>query len=124
MLMDQAKASYPSQEIPADTAAMWAPAWATLAIRYGMPALRMALQALMLESRYFPHPAELRERLEALKPAPAKVYVPTTRREHARACGEAFAARVDEMTVEEVARLYGAESARLYRKKLEAERGE
>lgn len=121
-LMTQTKASYPAQEIPPETVEMWAPAWMALAIQYGLPAIRAALQAHMLASRFFPHPSEVRESLEALKPARDNVYVPSTRREVARLCGAKFAAGISEMTVEDVAEQYGPESARLYRAKLEAER--
>ncbi len=120
--MEQTKVSYPNQEIPPETVEMWFPAWMTLALGFGMPALEAALRGHMLSSRFFPHPAELRERLEAMRPAQASVFVPTTRREVARLCGAAIAERMSEMTVEGVAEQYGAESARLYRAKLEAER--
>jgi len=75
----------------------------------------------MLESRWFPLPAELRERLEAMTPAKPYVFVPMTRREIARLCGASVAERFGESSVEEVARMYGQESARLYRAKLQAE---
>ena len=122
LLMEQTKRSYPGQEIPEETVEMWAPVWATLATLHGIPALRMALQAHMLASRYFPHPSELQERLEAMRPAPrANVFVPQTRREVARLCGAAVAERMSEMSIETVARIHGPESARLYQTKLQKE---
>jgi hypothetical protein len=39
-----------------------------------------------------------------------------------RLCGSALAEQMSEMTVEDVERHYGVESAKLYRSKLEAER--
>jgi hypothetical protein len=122
MLMEQTKNSYPSQAIPEETVAMWAPAWIALSTFYGIPAMKKALERHMLASRYFPHPADLREHLEAQKTLGASVYVPSTRREVAKLCGGAVAAKLSEMTVEDVERHYGSESARLYRAKLEAER--
>jgi hypothetical protein len=92
-----------------------------MAIRYGLPLLRQALQAHMLESRWFPLPAELRERLEAMMPAKPNVFVPTTRREWAKLVGAETAARMSEMSVEDVARFHGPETARLYREKLQKE---
>lgn len=65
MLMDQTKRNYFAQEIPPETAEMWAPMWAALAVKHGIEALRKALQDHMAASRFFPLPAELRERLEA-----------------------------------------------------------
>jgi hypothetical protein len=121
-LMKQTKQSFPNQEIPRETLDMWFPAWMTLATAYGMAAVERALREHMLASRFFPQPAELRERLEAMRPARANVYVPSTRREFARLVGSAIAARVSEPTVVEVEKQYGAESARLYRAKLERER--
>ncbi len=121
LLMKQTKESYPAQEVPPETIAMWLPAWMTLAALHGIPALRTALQAHMLASRYFPHPSELRKLLDAMKPAQANVFVPQTRLEVARLCGEGVAERLGEMSVEDVARIHGAESARLYRAKLQKE---
>ena len=45
LLMKQTKESYPAQEVPPETIAMWLPAWMTLAALHGIPALRTALQA-------------------------------------------------------------------------------
>jgi hypothetical protein len=121
ILMEQTKLSYPGQEILKETVEMWAPAWMALAEKFGMAALRRGLQDHMMSSRFFPQPSELRDAIEARKSAPVNVYVPTTRREMARLCGPALTAKSDEMTVEDVERLYGKDSARLYRAKLEAE---
>ena len=95
-LMAQTKLSYPNQEIPPETLEMWAPAWMWLAIKYGLVTLKIALQEHVVTSKFFPQPADLRERLEALKPAPAKVHVPSTRREVERLAGRVSAARVSE----------------------------
>jgi hypothetical protein len=59
-----------------------------------------------------------------MRPAQASVHVPSTQREVARLCGAAVAERMSEMSVEDVAEHSGAESARLYRIKLEGERRE
>src|SRR5580704_9254762 len=85
-LMAQMKAGYPGQEIAQDTADVWTPLWMAQVIRYGMPAFRRALLDHMASSRFLPHPSELSERLEAMRPAQASVYVPSTRREVARLC--------------------------------------
>jgi hypothetical protein len=123
MLMEQTKNSYPAQEIPEETVAMWAPAWIALSSLYGIPAVKKALQRHMLTSRFFPLPSELREHLEALAPRQSTVCVPSTRREVAKLCGWKVAEQMSEMTVEDVEKHYGAESAKRYRAKLEAERG-
>lgn len=120
-LMTQTKAAFPAQEIPPETMDMWAPAWMALALKYGLDSIRTALQAHVMESRFFPLPAELRERLEASRPRRANVFVPTTRREWARLVGDAVAAGMSELSVEDCARVYGADSAKLYRAKLERE---
>jgi len=123
LLVEQTKASYPAQEIAPETMEMWFPLWMELARRHTISALRMALQAHMMESRYFPHPSELRERLEASRRGVANVFVPTTRAEMAKRCGAEVAAKVSELSVEDCAKLYGAESAKRYKAKLEKERG-
>ena len=92
-----------------------------MAIRYELPAFRKVLEGHMLESRWFPLPAELRERLEAMSPRKPDVFVPHTRREVARLCGATVAERMSEMSIETVARIHGPESARLYRTKLQKE---
>lgn len=118
-LMEQTKFAYPQQEIPPETAAMWAPAWIALALKYGIPAMRAALAEHMLGSRFFPQPAELRERIEANRPRPYTGFVPLTPTQVRRLTG-----RQDEheMSFEECDRLYGREAARRYRAKVE--RGE
>jgi hypothetical protein len=123
MLMEQTKAAYPAQSIPPETAEMHAPAWIALSTLYGISAMRKALQRHMLMSRFFPLPSDVREHLEALAPPHSKVYVPSTRRDVAKLCGWKVAERMSEMTVEDVEKHYGAESAKRYRAKLEAERG-
>ena len=77
----------------------------------------------MLVSKFFPLPSELREHLEALTPRRSPVYVPNTRREVAKLCGWKVAESMSEMTVEEVEKHYGTESAKRYKAKLDAERG-
>jgi uncharacterized protein YdaU (DUF1376 family) len=52
---------------------------------------------------------------------PPAVYVPKTRRETAKLVGVDVAAKLGEMSVEDCERIYGADSARLYRAKLKAE---
>ena len=47
-----------------------------------------------------------------MKPAQANVFVPQTRLEVARLCGEGVAERLGEMSVEDVARIHGAESGK------------
>jgi hypothetical protein len=119
-LMTQTKNNYPGQEIPEETLEMWVLAWMALAQKYGIAALRRALQTHMTASRFFPHPADLREQIEAARPTRSDVFVPLARWETAKLCGPEIAARSSEMTVDEVARLYGAQSARLYRAKLKS----
>jgi hypothetical protein len=120
--MRQMKAAYPAQEITSDTAEVWTPLWMAQITRYGMDAFRRALLDHMASSRFLPHPAELTERLEAMRPARVAVFVPTTRAEVRRLCGPAVAEGVSEISVDDCARMYGAESARLYREKLGNER--
>ncbi|QNI37499.1 hypothetical protein [Edaphobacter albus] len=123
ILMEQTKNSYPAQEIPEETVEMWAPAWIALSTLYGISAMKKALQRHMLASRFFPLPSELREHLDALTPRQSTVYVPQTRREVAKLCGSKVAESMSEMTVEDVEKHYGAESAKRYKAKLDTERG-
>jgi hypothetical protein len=66
-------------------------------------------------------PAELRQHIEARRPARASVYAPMTRREVARLCGADVAGKMGEMTVDDVRRLHGEESAKRYAEKLKTE---
>jgi len=117
-LMEQTKHAYPQQEIPPETARMWAPAWIALAVKYGLEAMEAALGEHMLASRFFPLPAEIRERIEAKRPQPYTGFVPLTPRRVRQLTGR----DEPEMSYDECARLYGREAAKRYRAKVE--RGE
>jgi hypothetical protein len=117
-LMGQMKDAYPAQEIPLETVLMWAPAWAALAAKYSIAALRAALSDHILASKFFPNPSEIRERIEARLPPPFTGYVPLTPRQILRLTG-----RVEQPdTFECVQTCYGTESARRYTAKIQ--RGE
>lgn len=121
MLMEQTKQSYPNQEIAAETTEMWFPAWVALVLKYGIAAMETALRGHMMESKFFPHPSELRDRMEAFRPPKANVFVPLTRREVLKLCGPAVALKMTQESVESVEQAYGAESAKLYLAKLRRE---
>jgi hypothetical protein len=63
-------------------------AWIALVLKYGMPAMQAALGEHMLASRFFPLPAEIRERIEAKRPAPYMGFVPLTPRRVLRLTGQ------------------------------------
>ena len=65
MLMDQMQASYPSQELAPATVEMWFPLWLEMVAEFGLERFRKALVPMLGRSRFFPHPSEIREQLEA-----------------------------------------------------------
>ena len=65
MLMDQMQASYPSQELSPATVEMWFPLWLEMVAEFGLERFRKALVPMLGRSRFFPHPSEIREQLEA-----------------------------------------------------------
>jgi hypothetical protein len=64
-LMAQMKANYPGQELLPETADMWMAAWLEMVLDYGLEPFRAALIPLLRSSRFFPHPAEIEEAIEA-----------------------------------------------------------
>jgi len=61
-----------------------------------------------------------RRRNSSLTP---QIHVPLTIRETMRLCGMGVASRTTQLAVEDVARIYGDESAKRYEAKLTAEKG-
>jgi hypothetical protein len=58
---------YPSQTLSPETLRGWAVLWITLAEEFGPEMMDKAVARHMLNSKFFPLPAELREHLEALR---------------------------------------------------------
>lgn len=69
VMMRQARALKPNQDIPEDTAVMYALEWAEMVQKYGLKTFRDALLRALRESQFFPDPAAIRERCEALSDA-------------------------------------------------------
>jgi hypothetical protein len=66
MLLDQMAGAFPAQELHPDTATMYQHGVETLVAEYGMPMVQEALQRFLTRQKFFPHPSEVREELEAM----------------------------------------------------------
>lgn len=58
-LMEQMKANYPGQELPAETSEIWMAGWVEMVREFGLQEFRQALVPLLVRSIFYPHPAEI-----------------------------------------------------------------
>lgn len=65
-LVDQMAAAYPHQEL-GESLPILLRGYEMLAIEFGLRRVRDALEMLLTSRKFFPHPAELREAIEAVK---------------------------------------------------------
>jgi hypothetical protein len=65
-LLDQMTAAFPSQELHPDTARMYQHGAEMLAEEYGINRVQTALESFLTRQKFFPHPSEIREVLEAM----------------------------------------------------------
>ena len=65
-LLDQMTAAFPSQELHPDTARMYQHGAEMLAEEYGINRVQQALESFLTRQKFFPHPSEIREALEAM----------------------------------------------------------
>jgi hypothetical protein len=59
-------AGFPHQEFSPETAEVYQMAYTDLATLHGLPELQTALRAFLIRQKFFPHPAEVAEELEAM----------------------------------------------------------
>lgn len=84
-MLAQMAAAWPAQELPEETAQMYQLGMEDLAEEFGVQDLRQALRHFLTRSRFFPHPSEIREELEAM--AKRKQEEAKARREPLGPCG-------------------------------------
>lgn len=65
-LLDQMTAAFPSQELHPDTARMYQHGAEMLAEEFGIARVQTALESFLTRQKFFPHPSEIREALEAM----------------------------------------------------------
>lgn len=61
VMMRQARALKPNQDIPEDTAVMYALEWAEMVKKYGLNTFKESLLTVLRDSQFFPDPATIRE---------------------------------------------------------------
>jgi len=66
LLLDQIAGNWPHQEFGEATAEIWREGFEELALEFTLKRLRDALQWFITRRKFFPQPAEVRERLEAV----------------------------------------------------------
>jgi hypothetical protein len=65
-LLGQMAAAFPSQEEHPDTAQMYQHGIELLASEFGIASVQTALESFLTRQKFFPHPSEVREALEAM----------------------------------------------------------
>jgi hypothetical protein len=76
-LLRQMSAAFPHQEYDGETTAIFLMTFEDLALKYGLSNLEIALRVFLTRQKFFPHPAEVAEELEAMsKKAKAEVKLP------------------------------------------------